>query len=456
MSKVKMRAIQPKTLTQRLKFDLFKVFALAYQVLIGIYVAYVLIGNRIWKIADASRKKQRPHRTTGRLKVAVVSEFYYPHMGGLSGDVHYACVEFARKGYDVCLITSNVPEPNNITQSEHGFRIVRVGKSLPVWANGSLAKVSFHLRMGKLVREMIEREKFDVIHVHCPMTPVLPLLVQRYADCPVIGHLHAMLLSKPLLFKVFNKFTKSVMDDFDGLVSVSITAAKPFQEWYGTQFEVIPNGIPVDELVTPVPKVKKFDDGKVNIFWIGRLEPRNGLSLLIDAFRMVHREEPQSRLIIAGDGPLRPYFEDEVEPELKAHVHFLGAILKEKPSYFQTTTVNVVPTNRIASLGVALLEAMVSGAPTVASDLPAFRESYIPEENVLVAHPDRPDEFANQILRLIRDPALSQRLAANARKVMIERFSWTSIIDRVDRYTLPILRETAEKTAGQAEQRRVA
>lgn len=453
---INMRPIKPKTVGQKIRFVAFKVFALFYQVFVGLYVAYVMIINRIWKISDASRKRRRPHKTSGKLKVGVVSEFYYPHMGGLSGDVHYACVEFARKGYDTKLITSNVDEAHNILRSKHGFDIIRLGKSLPVWANGSLAKISFHWRMGSLVKEMIEREKFDVIHVHCPMTPILPLLVQRYADCPVVGHLHAMLLKKPLLFKLFHSFTKSVMEDFDGLVSVSNTAAKPFIDWFGSEFAVIPNGIPVDELTNPVPKVEKFNDGKINLFFIGRLEPRNGLSLLIDAFRIVHKQAPQTRLIIAGDGPLRPYFEDEVELDLKPHVHFIGAILDEKPAYFQTTGINVVPTNRIASLGVALLEAMVSGAPTVASDLPAFRETYSPENDVLVAHPDRPEEFAAQIMRLIRDPELGRRLAENARKKMFERFSWTAIIDRVDQYTLPILDRLGREQSASSDNRRVA
>lgn len=422
--------------------------AFGYQLLIGIYVAWTMISNRIWKIADTSRKRKRPHRASGKLKVGVVSEFYYPHMGGLSGDVHYACVEFAKKGYDVRLITSNVAPEDNQMESPAGFKFIRLGKSLPVWANGSLAKIAFAWNLGRQVKRMIAEEQFDVIHIHCPMTPVLPLLIQRYADCPVIGHLHAMLLEKPTLFKLFHGFTKSVMEDFDGLVSVSETAARPFREWFDIQnWEIIPNGIPVDEFLDCDKKIEKFDDGKHNIFWIGRLEPRNGLSLLIDMFRMVHKEEPNSRLIVAGDGPLRPYFEDEVELELKPHVHFIGAILEEKPAYFNTTTINVVPTNRIASLGVALLEAMVSGAPTVASDLPAFRETFSVGQDVLVAHPDHPEDFAQQVLRLMREPLLSESLAKKAQKKMIECFSWTSIIDRVDRYTNPILEELQGKDA---------
>jgi phosphatidylinositol alpha-mannosyltransferase len=438
--KWKMREVKPRSVLDRLRLFAFQIFGIGYQILIGLYVAYALLSNSVWKISDSSRKSKKKRDPSRPLKVGVVSEFYYPHMGGLSGDVHYACAEFARKGYDVKLITSNVaPEFNTTRNEKYGFEIIRIGKSLPVWANGSLAKVSFAWNIGSQIKKMIERENFDIIHVHCPMTPVLPLLVQRYADCPVIGHLHAMLLTKPLLFKVFHRFTQSVFNDFDGKIAVSHTCAKPLIEWFGGEWEIIPNGIPVDEILESKARVQKFDDGVKNIFWIGRLEPRNGLSLMIQAFDMVHSQEPNTRLILAGDGPLRPFFEAEVPERIRPHVHFLGAILEEKWDYFRTTHVNVVPTNRIASLGVALLEAMMSGAPTVASHLPAFCETYEPGEDVLVAHPDSPQEFADQILKLLRDPLLSQKLALKAQKKMIERFSWRAIIDRVDTYSLPFI-----------------
>jgi len=335
----------------------------------------------------------------------------------------------------VKLITSNVPDPDNIIRSKHGFDIIRIGRATPVMANESLAKISLGWNVGREVKEMIEREKFDVIHIHCPLTPILPLLVQRYADCPIVGHIHVMLLSKPSWYQWFHKAIQKFVEDFDGLVAVSKVSAKPFEDWFGQKFEVIPNGIPVNDLLNDCQPIARFNDGKINLFFIGRMEPRNGISTLIDAFRIIHQAEPNSRLILAGDGPLQKYFEAEVEAELQPHVHFVGRVNEEKAAFFKTTTINVVPTNRIASLGVALLEAMLSGRPTVASDLPAFRETYSIDHDVLVAHPDRAEDFARQVLRFIRDPELGKLFAQRAQQKMLERFSWTSIIERVDDYT---------------------
>ncbi len=417
-----------------------------YNTLVTLYIVGILAFNSIWKVGrDPKRKAFRPIDPSRPLKVGIVSEYYYPHLGGLSGDVHFAALEMTKMGYDVKLITSSVAQPHNIHFSPHGFEILRLGRSIPIIANGSLAKVAFSFSLGRQIRKMMREQKFDVIHIHCPLTPVLPLLIQRYADCPIIGHVHTLLKSKPFFYSLFEKHLSRFMNDFEGRVSVSEVAAKPFREWFKCDFVVIPNGVPIDEFKTSHPKIPKFDDGKINLFFIGRMEPRNGIAVLIDAFRIIHREAPNTRLILAGAGPLKTFFEDSIEESLKAHIHFIGPILEEKPQYFATADINICPTTRVASLGVTLLESMASGKPTVASDIPAFNETVDPGKDVLLAHPDKPEEFAAQVLRLIREPALGQVLAKRAFSKMEKFYSWASIIQRVDEYTNQVLGRIAQQ-----------
>ncbi|MBN8555235.1 MAG: glycosyltransferase family 4 protein [Deltaproteobacteria bacterium] len=400
----------------------------------------------MWKVGkDPKRKNFRPIDKSRPLKVGIVSEYYYPHLGGLSGDVHFAAVEFTKLGYDVKLITSNVAEPHNIHHSPLGFEIIRVGKSIPIIANGSLAKVSFAWNLGSQVKKMIAEQKFDVIHIHCPLTPILPLIVQRYADCPTVGHVHTLLKSKPIYYRLFEKHLSRFMNDFEGNIAVSKTCAKPFSEWFKCEFEVIPNGVPMDEFNQNIPRIPKFDDGKTNLFFIGRMEPRNGISVLIDAFRIVHREAPNTRLILAGAGPLKAFYEESMEEELKTHIHFIGPILEEKPQYFATADINVCPTTRVAALGVTLLESMASNKPTVASDIPAYHETAEAGKEVLMAHPDKPEEFAAQILRLIKEPGLGAVIAKRALIKMEKFYSWTHIIARVDEYTNRVLGRLEEE-----------
>jgi len=415
------------------------------------YVIYVLVANSLWKIGRCPARKQfRPLDPQKKLKVGIVSEYYYPHLGGLSGDVHYAALEFTNLGYDVKLITSNVDEPYNIHHSPLGFEILRVGRSIPIFANGSLAKVSFGFRIGRDIKRMLAEQKFDVIHIHCPLTPVLPLLIQRYADCPIIGHVHTLLQSKPIYYSIFQKHLGRIMNDFEGNIAISKVSAIPFSKWFGCDFEVIPNGVPIDEFNRPeTPRIPNFDDDKTNIFFIGRLEPRNGISVLIDAFRIVNQEDPHTRLIIAGAGPLKAFYEEAMEAELKRHVHFVGPILEEKPQYFATADINVCPTTRVAALGVTLLESMASMKPVVASDIAAYHETVSSGKEVLFAHPDKPEEFAAQILRLIREPGLGAILAKRAFLRMEKDYSWTHIIRRVNEFTNKILERVHGKQASE-------
>lgn len=443
------RPLKPVSLRARLGFWFWRLGWGLYNSLVVSYVIFILAYNSLWKIGrDPARKNFRPLDPNKKLKVGIVSEYYYPHLGGLSGDVHYAALEFTKLGYDVKLITSNVEEPHNIHDSPLGFEILRVGKSIPIFANGSLAKVAFGFGIGREIKKMIAEQKFDVIHIHCPLTPVLPLLIQRYADCPIIGHVHTLLRSKPIYYSLFEKHLSRFMNDFEGNIAVSKVSAIPFSEWFKCQFEVIPNGVPIDEFNrTDIPRIPKFNDGKTNIFFIGRLEPRNGISVLIDAFRIVHDEDPNTRLIIAGAGPLKAFYEEAMEDELKPHVHFVGPILEEKPQYFATADINVCPTTRVAALGVTLLESMASMKPVVASDIPAYHETVSSGKEVLFAHPDKPEEFAAQILRLIREPGLGTILAKRAFLRMEKDYSWTHIIGQVDQFTNKVLERIHGKEA---------
>jgi phosphatidylinositol alpha-mannosyltransferase len=447
--------VRPIALTNwraRLGYAVWSILTGIYNFLVTIYVITTLISNRTWKIGlDPARKKFRPLDPRRPLKVGVVSEYYYPHLGGLSGDVHFAAVEFAKMGYDVKLITSNVAEPHNIHHSEHGFEIIRLGRSIPVIANGSLAKISFAWNLGQQVKRMIREQKFDVIHIHCPLTPLLPLLVQRYADCPIVGHLHTLMRSKPFFYTVFQKQLSRFMNDFEGNVAVSEVCAKPFRDWFQCKFIVIPNGVPIAEFQSNAPRIPNFDDGKTNLFFIGRMEPRNGISVLIDAFRIIHREDPNTRLILAGAGPLKKFFEDSIEDRLRSHVHFIGPILEEKPQYFATADINICPTTRVASLGVTFLESMASGKPTVASDIPAFNETAEAGKEVLMADPDSPEEFAAHTLRLIREPALGAMLARRALVKMEKQYDWSIIIQRVDHYTKGLLRYDSDSAQMRAQ-----
>jgi phosphatidyl-myo-inositol alpha-mannosyltransferase len=113
-----------------------------------------------------------------RLRIAQVTEYYYPHLGGICEHAHFLARELRLRGHHVDIITSNLEgatsEPN----------VIRVGRSVPVYSNGSMARVTVGRRLRQQVRATLARGRYDVVHVHAPLAPTLPLLAVDEASVP--------------------------------------------------------------------------------------------------------------------------------------------------------------------------------------------------------------------------------------------------------------------------------
>src|SRR3979490_2845001 len=115
------------------------------------------------------------------LRIALVTEYYYPHLGGVCEHVHFFAREARRRGHHVDIITSNLPG------AEEQPNVIRIGRSQTVYANGSQAGVYIGVGLRKEMRGVLREGRYAVVHVHSPLTPVLPILAIEEADCPVVG-----------------------------------------------------------------------------------------------------------------------------------------------------------------------------------------------------------------------------------------------------------------------------
>src|SRR5213083_1067374 len=118
------------------------------------------------------------------LRIALVTEYYYPHLGGICEHVHFFAREARRRGHHVDVITSHIPG------AEEQPHVIRVGRSQPVYCNGSQARVTLGWNLRRDVRRTLREGRYDIVHVHSPLTPILPILAIEEADCPVVGTFH--------------------------------------------------------------------------------------------------------------------------------------------------------------------------------------------------------------------------------------------------------------------------
>jgi phosphatidylinositol alpha-mannosyltransferase len=116
-----------------------------------------------------------------------------------------------------------------------------------------------------------------------------------------------------------------------------------------------------------------------------------------------------------------------ISPNLRNRIEFLGRLSdSEKASFFKSVNVYVAPNTGGESFGIILAEAMASGTPIVASDLPAFAQVLNNGQYGLVFQNENSKDLAEQIILLAHEDEKREMLSANA-SVGAERFDWESV-----------------------------
>jgi phosphatidylinositol alpha-mannosyltransferase len=221
---------------------------------------------------------------------------------------------------------------------------------------------------------------------------------------------------------------RQVLDRLDGQIAVSQSCLRALEPYFQTNARIIPNGIDLESFSPDAPKLSEYGDGKLNLLFLSRLEPRTGLDLMLQAFAIVRQQQSNVRLIVVGDGPRRAEYEAMVPPEYARDVDFVGRVLEGRPSYYRTADIYCAPIST-ASFGMTLLEAMACGTPIVATENDGYRDLLGPDEGVLVPHGD-PQRFANAILLLLADAGLRERMG-QAGLAKAARYAWPTITAEV-------------------------
>jgi phosphatidylinositol alpha-mannosyltransferase len=372
------------------------------------------------------------------MKIALVSEYYYPVLGGITEHVYHLASSLSSKGHDVTVVTSNYLGRNgHHVPDEQDFRVVRTGWGLPVYSNGSFARITIG-KLGAELRRLFERERFDIIHAHSPLTPILPLVAVRNSNAlATVGTFHTY-FDQSRGYKLMNREMSRHMDMLDGKIVVSETCVDALSRYFNAEYTVIPNGVDTSSFNPEIPAVAGFDDDKLNILFVGRFDPRNGLRTMIKAFGIVKRQFPGCRLIVVGDGPLRSYYHRLVDKEMARDIHFEGLINGGRPAYYAAADIYCSPCTK-SSFGVVLIEAMAAAVPIVASDNNGYQSVMEHDsQGVLVPETDT-QAFADALLELLRDPSLRQRLGSAGRETALNRFSWDLVGEQIERFYLSLL-----------------
>lgn len=370
------------------------------------------------------------------MKIGIFTEYFYPTLGGITENIYHFARELLSRGHEFRIVTGYRGDPGDI-DPEIKKRMVFMGRSLPVFFNSSNGRLTIGRNLTARVRELLHAEKFDIIHTHSPMFPTLPAIANMQANAPLVGTFHTCTGGDLFYYKLYSTRAHKHLERMAGRIAVSLCCARENENHFDSHFDVIPNGVDVSWWENCTEKIEKYNDGRINILFIGRPDLRNGLDTLIAAFAHIHPLFPNTRLIVVGDGPLRLHFENLVPAEVKRAVHFEGAADKTRPAYLATAHIFCFMPS-IASFGITILEGMSASKAIVASDIEAFRALVKNEESALLVPPKNEGELARALMRLIEDESLRARLGKNARSG-VQKYDWKNVANMQIEYYKRIL-----------------
>lgn len=361
------------------------------------------------------------------MKIALVSPYDHSYPGGVAVHISNLRACLGRMGHQVKILA-----PCSSPPQDPG--VIPVGRPIPVPSGGSIARITLSLTLSGKVKGILEAEKFDVVHIHEPLTPMLPLTVLRLSGALNIGTFHAY-HSKPRGYGLSRLILRRWFRRLDGWIAVSEPARKFIARHFPADYEIIPNGVDLGHFYPQAPPVESLCDGKTNILFVGRLEKRKGLDYLLAAFAQVQQEFPHTRLVAVGPGTrLRGHYERLVEKMGLRNVVFAGQVPHEQlPCYYSAAHLFCAPATGEESFGLVLLEAMATGKPVVASAVGGYAQLIDQGKEGILVPPRSKMALAQGLLTLLRNPTLRQDMG-NRGRLRAEEFRWEDIAQRVVAY----------------------
>jgi len=354
--------------------------------------------------------------TRGALRIGMVCPYSFDVPGGVQNHVLGLARYLRQSGHRPSVLAPGELDPAAGRLEVEDF--ASVGAAVPLRYNGSVARVNFGPLSAARVRRWLRKGNFDLLHIHEPITPSISLLALWAAEQPVVATFHAA-TPRSRSMQLAGGVLRAAIEKIDAGIAVSESARNVVVQHLGRDAVVIPNGIDVDAFAPRTAELPRPSDHPKLIF-LGRLdEPRKGLDVLLEAVPLIKNAHPDLEVIVAGQGSRL----------LPTWCRNLGTITEQtKIALLSSANVFVAPNLARESFGIVLLEAMASGVPVVASELPSFVDLLGPSHDkeqlgdVFTAGDHR--ALASAVLRVLNQP--SPLRAARAQQAA-RRYDWSSV-----------------------------
>lgn len=383
------------------------------------------------------------------MKIAQVCPYDMDRPGGVQSHIRDMAAAFRELGHEVTVIAPRNPDGGTGGAAAAGVETLGRARRILFGATQFEITAAFRDDLRRL-KTMMREGGFDVVHYHTFWTPILPLQAYLASDAAAVATFHdtpAPTVTGRMLRVLFRGLSRVILPWFDEVVVVS---ESPLRHLRGAKrpINVMVPGSDLARFDRTPPAPRQFGDGRVNIVFVGRLEERKGVPILLEAYRRLVADGEPVRLIIAGGGP------DEPAHRAFVAAHGLDVVFtgrfpdSDKARWYREADIVAAPSPFGESFGMVLVEAMANGKPVVAARNTGYRTVLTgPGAEFLVA-PGDPGALAAGLRRLVRDPELRARLGAWGRAEAVKYDCRTVAPDMVAVYRRAMATRSRAVTPG--------
>lgn len=366
------------------------------------------------------------------MKIGLICPYDVSLGGGVKEVVLALQAELTRRGHDVYIIT---PEPREISREYANDRhMLFIGRASDLSAPAQHTTVQFSASLNEHIDALLDEYNFDILHFHEPWVPLLSRQIISRSKCLNIATSHAALPEGRMtraVVRAVTPYARGVLKYIDEYTATSELATQYVKSMGIKNVNIIPIGINLKDYKQ---KAKLDPKNKhKNIFYIGRLESRKGVTHLISAIAPLVEKHPEVRLTIAGNGPDRKKLIEQVEElGLKRYIKFVGYVSDEqKFDYMRKADLFCSPAIYGEGFGIVLLEAMASGLPTVAGNNPGYAQVMTGIGALSLVNPLDTGQFAHRLELMLYEKDL-RRLWRDWAKAEIGQYDYRVITDQYE------------------------
>lgn len=361
------------------------------------------------------------------MRVLFVSDVYFPRVNGVSTSIRTFREDLASCGVEALLVAPQYSADQVARSEEPG--VLRVASS---GVPGDPEDRRMH--WGSLGRTLdgLGRTEIDVVHIHTPfIAHYAGAKFARRAGIPCVATYHTFfeeylhhyvpVLPRRIGRFLARSFTRSQCADVQALIAPSEPMRDVLVEYgVSTPIHIVPTGLPADRFVAGDAARFREQAGiptdRPVMTYIGRVAHEKNIDFLVQVFAKVREALPRALFVIAGEGPAREALKHKVASlGLAADVHFAGYLDRNTALLDCYAAADVfVFASRTETQGLVLLEAMAQGTPVVSTAELGTRSILKPGCGALVVQ-ERQDEFADAVVRVLRDAELRKELSERGR-----------------------------------------